>query len=627
MNQILNFDPEKKIESLISNNLKNIKLFFVLFFINIFIYGQKIFSYSLATDDYGRFYNGGGEQASWLGRWMAGIINQNVFTGPLHILPYFNGVIGILSFSLAGFLTAKILKATRTAEIVAITLLISATPMLADNLHFNTNTSTWISIALGILGLFLAQKTSKLSIALGLACVVIAIGCYQTIIQVAIAIAMLRVIMDICKSNDKNDLKILFLNFIYSIVFIFVAFLLSYLVNHLYVKYNHLEIGNRFGSAMQAADFSVYWNRLSSMFHNNYGLKFFRYQLITFYKTMGLLALGSSIYMVFRGPQARHTKMILSVFLFLMFLYIPLVINLPNITGNGIPLRAHYTVGWFIAGFFAIQMLAFKNIFKTASYTITLIIIVLSTCYINIFFDAASRQTRSDFFRVNQIVSRIREHANYTNEPIKFKIIGQTSKFYVAGWDSDQQALNADWSKDKIFKNFTDLNFVDMTDDEFNEIENSLIQKGEEIVPYPAKNSIIVRGDKVVLFLDSTAVNDAISMNKIQKRKPNIQAFFNLYLENGSLIYFKSPCSENDIANPFYLHIQPVNPAILPENQKSLELYFPFKGTLKNNQCILTQQLPNFPIKQINTGQFNNVYNEQEKKPYTIYWKSSLIIQ
>jgi hypothetical protein len=627
MNQILNFDIEQKIKDLVENNLKNIKLFFILFAINIFIYGQKIFFYSLATDDYGRFYNGGGEQASWLGRWMAGIMNQNVFTGAMHILPYFNGVIGIFSFSLAGFLTAKILKRTNSFEISIITLLISATPMVADNLHFNTNTSTWVSTLLGIIGLLLAQKANKFSKILGLSFVVIAIGCYQTIVQVAIAIAMIKAIIDVCESKDKNDLKVLFLNFAYSIAFVLLAYAFSHLINHLYVQHYNLEIADRFGNAVHGFDISVYWHRLSSMFHNNYGFRFFKNQLTLLYKIMGLLALCSCIFMVIKGKQARHTKIILSVFLFLMFLYIPLVNNLPNITGYRIPLRAYYTVGWFMAGFFIIQMLSFKKIFKTASLAITLTMIVLSVCYINIFFDSASRQTTADLIRVNQIVGRIRTHENYTLEPIKFKIIGTTNKFSVIAWNSDQQALNADWSKEKVFKNFSDLNFTEMTDAEFNEVEDSLIKKGQQIDPYPAKNSIVVKDDKVVLFLNSTDVNAAIAMTKIQKLKPNVQAFFNLYLADGKLIYFKSPCSEDDVANPFYLHVLPVDPAILPENQKSLELYFPFNGTVKNNQCILTQQLPNFPIKQINTGQFNNVYNEQEKKPYTIYWKSSLIIQ
>jgi hypothetical protein len=626
MKKILNFDIQKIIEDSIARNLEKMKLFFILFFINIFIYGQKIFFYSLATDDYNRFYNGGGEQASWLGRWMAGIFNQTIFAGPLHILPYFNGFIGIFCFTLAGFLTAKILKRKNALEVSAITLLISATPMMAENLHFNTNTSIWVSILLGILGLFLVQKPSKVSKLFGLSFVVIAIGCYQTMVQVAIAINMITLIIDISESKNKKDLKDFYLNFIFSIGFIFLAFGLSILINHLYVQYLNMEISDRFGNAMQGSDISVYWQRIPLMFHNNYGLKFFRRELIALYTTMGLFALGSSIFLVLKGSQVKRTKIISVVFLFLIFLCIPFVINLPNITGNSIPLRAHYTIGWFLAGFLAVQMLSFKNIFKTTSFAVTLTIIILSSCYINIFFDGASRQTTSDFFRANQIVNQIRTHENYTVEPIKFRIIGTTSKFFVVGWDSAQQAFNADWSKDKIFKNFTDFNFVDMSNQEFNEIEDVLIKNGQPIDSYPAKNSIFVEGDKVVLFLDSTDINNAIAMNNIQKLKPSVQDFFNLYLIDGNLVYFKSPCSEGDIKNLFYLHVYPVDVSILPENQNSFQMHFPFDGTLKNNKCILTRPLPNFSIKQINTGQFSNDYNKKDQKPYTIYWKSLLTL-
>jgi hypothetical protein len=623
MKKILDFDVEKSLEATIFRNLKDIKLFFILFAVNIGIFGQKLFSYALTPDDYNRFYDGGGQLASWLGRWMAGIINQNVFTGAMHIQPYLNGVIGIFSFTLAAFLTAKILKRSRPFEISGATLLISATPMVAYNLYFNTNIAVWIATLFGVIGLFLAQKLSKLTKIIGFIFVVISIGCYQTIVQVAIAIAMINLIIGLVEAKNKKDLRNEIINFSFSIVFIAFAFAFSSLINFLYIKFYNLEVTERLKVAADGVGFSIYWKRLIHMFHNNFGLMYFEKSLLALYRIMAFLSLVGSIFMVSKGAQPRILKIISTLLIFLVFLCIPLVINLPNITGNVIPLRAHYTIGWFMAGFFIIQIASLKKIFKTIAAAVTLSLIVLSICYINIFFDGATRQTTADIIRASQIVNRIRAHENYSGEPVKLKIIG-TKGFFIPGWNSDQQALFKDWSKDDIFKHFTDLNFEIMSDAEYEVLENLLIKKGDEINSYPGRNSIYVDGDRVILFLNTNYINDSIAFNKIEKIKPNAESFFNLYIENGRLIYFKKSCSENDTANLFYLHVYPRDSDNLLSNQDHVVSYFPFNGTIKNGQCIFTQKLPNFEIKKINTGQFSNDYNEKEKKPYTIYWKSTI---
>ena len=163
-----------------------------------------------------------------------------------------------------------------------------------------------------------------------------------------------------------------------------------------------------------------------------------------------------------------------------------------------------------------------------------------------------------------------------------------------------------------------------MTDAEYKEIENRIIQKGDEVDSYPGKNSIYIDGDRVVLFLDTRFVNNNIALNRIQKMQPNVKSHFDLYLIKGKLVYFRSACTENDIVHPFYLHVYPRDSKTLPSDQDHVVMYFPFDGTLKAGQCIATQDLPNFDIKQINTGQFSNDFNEKENKPYTIYWKSTI---
>ena len=138
-------------------------------------------------------------------------------------------------------------------------------------------------------------------------------------------------------------------------------------------------------------------------------------------------------------------------------------------------------------------------------------LIILNVYYINVFYYAATRQSQSDNSRVNQIVNRIRINRNYINEPIAFKIIGEKS-FPVIDWYSEQDALNKPWSKYCVFKYFTDLNFTEMTNEEYLGFKKTIVQKNETLYPYPGKNSIIVRDNKAVLFLDTKAINREIEV-------------------------------------------------------------------------------------------------------------------
>jgi len=525
----LTFSIENKIKEFIINNSKEIKLFFILFLITTIIYGQKLFFYSLATDDYQRFYTGGGEQASILGRWMAGIINQNLFTGALHILPYFNGLLGVFSFTLAGFLTAKYLNRNNVFEVSVITLLITATPFVADNLYYNTNTSAWFTTLFGVAGLMLAYKQSKFLKLLGFSLLVIAIGSYQTIIQVTLSMIVIKTIIDLMEANNFQEIKIIVFNAFLFIGFVLLAFAVSTIINALYIEYNHLTIEYKYRVAKKVASLSVYTDRIETMYKDAYDLDFkllyfqtkfsFIYALMTVFGTI-----GGFIFLI-KNTTTKKIKILSILLLIILFLTIPLIINLPLITGNRVPARAHYAIGWILAGLFIIQMISFKGVFKTMSSILAISIIIVSTYYINVFFDAASRQTSSDIIRINQIANRILTDKNYISEPLKFRIIGRKS-FPVGGWHFGNQALNSGWSKYSSFKKFTDLKYTKMNNKEYNEVADYLIQKGETINTYPGKNSIVVYENKAILFLnldkEPNKINTAINISKLSDRNPDI---------------------------------------------------------------------------------------------------------
>ncbi len=96
--------------------------------------------------------------------------------------------------------------------------------------------------------------------------------------------------------------------------------------------------------------------------------------------------------------------------------------------------------------------------------------------------------------------------------------------------------------------------------------------------------------------------------------EPVIRSNYDVYINKPRLIYLRRSCSMTDIEHRFFLHITPVHLHDLPEDRKQHgfdNLDFHFKDnfsddsfTLVNNACIVVRYLPQYDIKQIQTGQF-----------------------
>ncbi len=609
-------DVEKKIEEFFFDNSREIKLFLFLFLITVIIYGGKLFFNSLATDDFGRFYSKGSQQASWLGRWMAGIINEYIFTGLLQILPYFNGILGVFSFTLSGFLTAKFFNRKNVIEISIITLLIAVTPFFAHNFYFNTNVSVWITTLIGVIGLVLAYRRNKLLKLLGFLFLVITIGTYQAIIQVAVAMVTLKAIIDIIESKNIQEVKkIIFEAFLY-IGFIFLAFIVSNIINILYMEYYHLKSCCRYKNSLHIVNLHTYIERIISIYKRAYelsfGLLYFRNQFALLYKATIIATVLGIIFFIIKNNDNKEMKVVSILLSGILLSFIPLIINLPLITGNGIPTRAYYVIGWIISGFFAIQVISYRGVFKAISFLLAVSIIILSSYYINVFYYAANRQTIADIIRANQIVNRIRVNTNYRTEPIELRVVGRKS-FSVVGWRSAQQALNTLRSKYAVFKNFTDLRFTVMSDKDYKEMIKYIVQKYKKVNSYPGKNSIIVYNNKVLLILNPEEINRDIAiyrfMYELKDKKPDIISKFDLYITSKGLYYFKKPCTKEDIKATFFLHVYPKDKTKLPPRArkygfKNMDFRFQYKGIMKDRVCIAYIKLPDYKIEKIETGQF-----------------------
>ncbi len=106
------------------------------------------------------------------------------------------------------------------------------------------------------------------------------------------------------------------------------------------------------------------------------------------------------------------------------------------------------------------------------------------------------------------------------------------------------------------------------------------------------------------LFHNDDYVNEAIAKDVPAVVRPG----YDVYLDEGRLIYHKRPCGAADVGPIFYTHIFPVNPGDLPEARKqygfdNLDFHFSYMGWQSGDTCWAMRELPEYAIARIRTGQ------------------------
>ena len=91
---------------------------------------------------------------------------------------------------------------------------------------------------------------------------------------------------------------------------------------------------------------------------------------------------------------------------------------------------------------------------------------------------------------------------------------------------------------------------------------------------------------------------------------PAAQSVFDIYVQEKTLIYLKEPCSPDDAAARFFLHVTPTNVGDLPEDRKqhgfdNLDFDFLWYGAVIDGKCIAVRDLPEYDVERIGTGQFS----------------------
>ena len=95
----------------------------------------------------------------------------------------------------------------------------------------------------------------------------------------------------------------------------------------------------------------------------------------------------------------------------------------------------------------------------------------------------------------------------------------------------------------------------------------------------------------------------------LTRGEPVVRSPYDLYLDGRTLAYAKSPCSREDGAARFFLHVTPMNADDLPDDRKrhgfdNLDFSFESRGVRFEGKCMVSVDLPSYPVAEVRTGQF-----------------------
>ena len=109
--------------------------------------------------------------------------------------------------------------------------------------------------------------------------------------------------------------------------------------------------------------------------------------------------------------------------------------------------------------------------------------------------------------------------------------------------------------------------------------------------------------------IETTSLRDYL-YDHVGDSAPIAREHFDLYLAEGSLVYFSEECSEEDFARKISLQVIPVNPLYLSGIRKNFGLdilsFYPARqGAMQNQKCLAIAPLPAYEFEAITTGQWN----------------------
>ena len=126
-------------------------------------------------------------------------------------------------------------------------------------------------------------------------------------------------------------------------------------------------------------------------------------------------------------------------------------------------------------------------------------------------------------------------------------------------------------------------------------------------------------------FLDAFDMDAARAAQRrmddpVPARPPDIAARFDVWTVDSGLIYARDGCAREDLAARFFLHVEPADPADLPEDRRRHGFDnrdFELRGhgpayrwpptrpsvTRRDGRCLVWAPLPDYPVRRVRTGQ------------------------
>ena len=92
--------------------------------------------------------------------------------------------------------------------------------------------------------------------------------------------------------------------------------------------------------------------------------------------------------------------------------------------------------------------------------------------------------------------------------------------------------------------------------------------------------------------------------------EPAVRSVFDIYADENTVSYLKSPCGAADVQAPFFLHVVPEDVEDLPADRRQYGFdnldfrYDRFAALGFGGMCIAKRPLPDYPVARIRTGQF-----------------------
>ena len=119
-------------------------------------------------------------------------------------------------------------------------------------------------------------------------------------------------------------------------------------------------------------------------------------------------------------------------------------------------------------------------------------------------------------------------------------------------------------------------------------------------------------GDKIwsgFFVFDDAAHRSAFA--EAARSEPDARAYFDLHLQDDSILFIREPCDPSDLDARFFLHAQPVDSADLPRERQQYGFdNFNFgpdeQGAIFDGKCAAIADLPAYPVERIRFGQFND---------------------